>query len=210
MMVGISEPFEYTFLFVAPFLYWLVYAPLVGITYVLAEVFKISINGTAILFMVPNLFQPHKVHAWHALWLIPLCFVVFYFVFKFIILKWDLPTPGRKEQEVRFHTKQEYRNKYDKNNALNITTDIAPIDEYSLEERIVNGLGGAENIDSITNCASRLRISVKNEKLVADEGMFINELEALGVVKSGKSIQLIYGVKVQNIATRVKDVLDLD
>ena len=70
-MVGISEPIEYTFLFVAPALYWLVYAPLCGLCYVLAEVFKISINGTALFFMIPNLFQPQKVHAMAAIWLLP-------------------------------------------------------------------------------------------------------------------------------------------
>ncbi|MEG2330510.1 PTS transporter subunit EIIC, partial [Anaerorhabdus sp.] len=89
-LVGISEPIEYTFLFVAPALYWLVYAPLCGLCYVVAEITQISINGTALFFMIPNLFQPHKVHAMAALWLLPLTFIVYYFVFKYAIIKFNL------------------------------------------------------------------------------------------------------------------------
>lgn len=196
-MVGISEPFEYTFLFAAPGLYWLVYAPLCGLCYVLAEVFKISINGTALFFMIPNLFQPHKVHAIHALWLLPLTFVLFYVAFKFCITKWNLQTPGRGDSEVKLFSKKEYRE------SKGMTQD-------SLESRIIEALGGADNIESVTCCATRLRVIVKDDAQVASDSDFKNYLEALGVVRGTNSVQVIYGVRVQSITTKVKDLLKLD
>lgn len=196
-MVGISEPFEYTFLFVAPALYWLVYAPLCGLCYVAAEIFNISINGTALFFMIPNLFQPHKVHAMAALWLLPVTFIVYYFAFKFCILKWDLKTPGRGEAEIKLFSKQEYRESKDG-------------EEDSLEIRIVEALGGPDNIESVTCCATRLRVTLKDDSLTASDDDFKNYLEAMGVVRGKNSIQVIYGVKVQNITTKVKDILGLD
>ena len=86
-LVGISEPIEYTFLFASPVLYWLVYAPLCGLCYVLTELTKVSINGNALFFMIPNLFQPNKVHIFSLLYLLPLTFVVYYAAFKFMIVK---------------------------------------------------------------------------------------------------------------------------
>ncbi len=200
MMVGISEPFEYTFLFVAPALYWLVYAPLCGLCYVLAEITKISINGTALFFMIPNLFQPQKVHAMSALWLIPLMFVVYYFAFKFMIEKFNLQTPGRGSAKVHLFSKQEYRDK---------EGDSAG-DSNSLEYRIVEALGGADNIVSVTNCATRLRVKVKDESIVASDDNWKEYLQAMGVVRGDHSLQIIYGVQVQTITTKVKDILHID
>lgn len=205
-MVGISEPIEYTFLFVAPALYWLVYAPLCGLCYVLAEVFEISINGTALFFMIPNLFQPHKVHAIHALWLLPLTFVVYYFAFKFCIEKWDLPTPGRGEAEVKLMSKKEY-NAIKDGQADGASTGS---EEDSLEVRIIEALGGADNIETVTCCASRLRVTVKDDTLIASDDDFKNYLEAMGVVHAKNAVQVIYGVRVQGITTKVKDILHLD
>lgn len=205
-MVGISEPFEYTFLFVAPALYWLVYAPLAGLSYVLAEVFKISINGHALFFMIPNLFQPHKVHAIHLLWLLPLTFALYYFAFKFVILKFNLKTPGRGEGELKLFSKKEYRDLKDNEPAtVNPATD-----HLTLEEKIVYGLGGPDNIESVTNCATRLRVIVKDDSKVVSNEEFEGETGALGVVRAPNSIQIIYGVKVQTVTTKVKDILGLD
>ena len=199
-VVGISEPIEYTFLFVAPALYFLVYAPLAGLSYVVAELAQISINGHALLFMIPNIFQPHKVHAIHLLWLLPVTFFVYYLIFKAVILKFNLKTPGRGEKEelVKLISKKEYRESKD--------TSI----EDSLEVRIIEALGGKENIESISACATRLRITVKDESLVASDDAFKNHLEAMGVVHGKNSIQLIYGVRVGTILTKINDILKLD
>lgn len=205
-MVGISEPIEYTFLFVAPALYWLVYAPLCGLCYVLAELFKISINGTALFFMIPNLLQPQKVHAMHALWLLPLTFLVYYLAFKFCIIKFNLKTPGRDtEKEIKLMSKKEYN---EIKNAKGKSD--ANISEDALEVRIVEALGGADNIETVTCCASRLCVTVKDDALVASDENWKNYLEAIGVVRGKNSIQVIYGVRVVNITTAVKDYLHID
>ncbi|MEG1475192.1 MAG: PTS transporter subunit EIIC [Longicatena sp.] len=199
-LVGISEPIEYTFLFVAPALYWLVYAPLCGLCYVVAEITQISINGTALFFMIPNLFQPHKVHAIAALWLLPLTFIVYYFVFKYAITKFNLKTPGRGEDEnIKLMSKKEY-------NEIKNQDGVAD----SLEARIVEALGGSGNIETVTCCASRLRVTLKDDGLAASDEDWKNYLEAMGVVRGKNSLQIIYGVRVGNITTAVKDILHLD
>ncbi len=205
-MVGVSEPIEYTFLFVAPALYWLVYAPLCGLCYVLAEIFQISINGTALFFMIPNLFQPWKVHAMAAVWLLPLTFVIYYSVFRFMIEKFNLKTPGREDSEIRLMSKKEYNEIRQSGGAFR----DGEKEGESLEERIIEALGGADNILNVTCCATRLRVSLKDESLMAPDEAWREHLEARGVVHVKGSVQIIYGIQVQGITTKVKDLLNMD
>lgn len=199
-LVGISEPIEYTFLFVAPALYFLVYAPLAGLCYVLAEIAKISINGHALFFMIPNIFQPNKVHALSLLWILPLTFIIYFVIFKSIILKFNLKTPGRGdvEEDIKLISKKDYREAKE-------GTFIE-----SLELRIIEALGGETNIDTISSCATRLRVTVKDISMTATDEDWKKHLEAMGVVRGKNSLQIIYGVKVGNILTRIKDILKLD
>lgn len=207
-MVGISEPIEYTFLFVAPALYWLVYAPLCGLCYVAAEITNISINGTALFFMIPNLFQPQKVHAMSALWLLPVTFIVYYFAFKFAITKFNLKTPGRDDEgEIKLMSKKEYN---EIKNSGKDEANVSSAPEDALEVRIIEALGGADNIETVTCCASRLRVTVKDDSLIAPDTSWKNYLEAIGVVRGKNSVQVIYGVRVVNIIGKVKDYLHLD
>ncbi|TCL57299.1 PTS system IIB component (Glc family) /PTS system IIC component (Glc family) [Kineothrix alysoides] len=207
MMVGISEPIEYTFLFVAPVLYFAVYAPICGLTYVLTEITQVSINGNALLFMIPNLLQPQKVHAMSLLYLLPLTFAVYFFLFRFLIVKFNLKTPGREaaEQEIKFMSKKEYNEIKNTNKAVE---DKEPNDSKSLPERIVDAFGGAQNIVEVSCCATRLRVTVKDQESVADDKTWKNDLEALGVVKNNKYYQIIYGTHVTTLTTKVKDVLE--
>lgn len=202
MMVGISEPIEYTFLFVAPALFFGVYAPLCGLAYVIAELFQISINGNALFFMIPNLLQPQKVHALPLLFLLPATFAVYFFIFKTLILKFDLKTPGRTveaEEDIKLMSKKEYNaiKNGEKNSAR------------SLPNEIVDAFGGASNIVEVSNCATRLRVTVKDSNLVVDDAYWKNSLEALGVVRNGVYFQIIYGTRVTTLATKVKDVLEI-
>ncbi|HEY4536920.1 MAG TPA: PTS transporter subunit EIIC [Erysipelothrix sp.] len=201
-LVGISEPIEYTFLFLAPQLYFFIYAPLCGLAYVIAEVFKISIAGNALLFMIPNLFQPHKVHAMSLIFLLPLTFVVYYFVFKVAIEKLDLNTPGRKSSDAELMSKKEYQK-------IQAAREVEG-KELTLEEKIIEALGGYNNIISVTNCASRLRVEVKDADKVLDRAIWENELNASGLVQANNNFQIIYGVQVQSITTKVKDLLGID
>lgn len=198
-LVGVSEPIEYTFLFLAPQLYFFIYAPLSGLAYVIAEIFKISINGHALLFMIPNLFQPHKVHAMPLLFLLPLTFLVYYYVFKVAIVKLDLNTPGRKDDKAKLFSKEEYKQ----------SKESLPEGDTK-EHRIIEAFGGPDNITSVTSCATRLRVKVKDSSLVANREMWEEHLGAMGVVEAGNSYQIIYGVQVTGITTRIKDILGLD
>lgn len=209
-LVGISEPIEYTFLFVAPALYFLVYAPLAGLCYVVAEIAKISINGHALFFMIPNLFQPQKVHAMPLLILLPLTFLVYYFIFKFIIQRFDLKTPGRDllSKDIKLMSKKEYRSIKEKEETAQ--AGASQQDDATLEEHIIDALGGPDNIESITSCATRLRVTVKDASIVATDAQWKEALEAIGVVRNENALQIIYGVRVQNILTRIKDILNLD
>ncbi|SHJ54937.1 PTS transporter subunit EIIC [Paramaledivibacter caminithermalis] len=201
MFVGISEPIEYTFLFVNPLLYYLIHVPLAGLAYILTEVTKVSINGHALFFMIPNLFQPHKVHAMSLFILVPVYFAAYFFLFKWAILKFDIPTPGRSGNEkVKLYTKSDYKEK--QKNKKEHGNDLA--------YRIVENLGGANNIDSVSNCATRLRVTVKDASLVSENSIWVEELEAHGVVRNNKGFQIIYGPRVISIATAVKDVLNAD
>lgn len=198
MLVGISEPIEYTFLFVAPLLYWLVYAPLCGLCYVVTELFKISINGNALFFMIPNLFQPHKVHALPLIILLPLTFMLYYLIFNFFISKFNLKTPGRYDDtEIKLISKKEYQHIHSNSN-------------YDLAQLIVEAFGGADNIEFVTCCATRLRVIVKDSTLVVKDDCWQRNLKALGCVVKGNSYQIIYGVNVNSITTAIKDVLGLD
>lgn len=138
------------------------------------------------------------------LYLLPLTFVVYYFVFKFCILKFDLKTPGRggDDEEIKLMSKKEY------NAIKDAEANGSPAD--TLEVRIIEALGGADNIETVTCCASRLRVTVKDDALVAPDEAWKNFLEALGVVRGKNSIQVIYGVRVVNITTAVKDILHID
>jgi len=199
MFVGISEPIEYTFLFVSPMLYYLIHVPLSGLAYVLAEMTNVSINGHALFFMIPNLFQPHKVHALSLLLLVPAYFGAYFLAFKWAITKFNVMTPGRAadEENVQLFSKKDYKEK-------------KAGQAVSLYENIVENLGGKENIESLSNCATRLRVVVKNEDLVASDQSWMEHLEAKGVVRKDNAIQIIYGPKVINVATNVKEILDIN
>lgn len=202
MFVGITEPIEYTFLFVNPLLYYLIHVPLAGLAYILTEITKVSINGHAVFFMIPNLFQPHKVHALSLLALVPAYFAAYFFAFKWAILKFNILTPGRKDDagNVKLYSKSDYKEKQ-KNNKEN---------SDNLTSNIIENFGGRDNIDSVTNCATRLRVTVKDPSLVAEDSVWVERLEAQGVVRNNKGFQIIYGPRVMAIATKVKEELDIN
>lgn len=199
-VIGITEPLEYTFLFVQPFLFFAVHVPLNGLAYVITEMMGVSIHGNQLLFMVPNLLQPEKVHAWALLWIIPLYFVIYFYTFRFFILKFDSKTPGREdaeEGEIALYSKDDFKKKQKQNTA-------------GLPVEIIKALGGADNIENVSNCATRLRVSLYDETLTADDNFWKKELNAIGVVRMPKGIQVIYGANVITIASGIKEALGMD
>ena len=211
--IGITEPIEYTFLFVAPALFFLVYAPLTALGYVLCEATNVSIIGSCFRNLFPNLLQPQKVHAWPLLILIPVFFIVFYLIFKWAILKWDIKTPGRDgKEDFVLYTKQDYKNKKEMENKSedNVSKDEFVSKEFSadLPERILKALGGQENILNITNCATRLRVELKDVDKAASDDEWVQNLEAIGIVRRKQSLQIIYGTHVLEICSKIKEMIN--
>lgn len=211
VLIGVTEPIEYTFLFVQPLLYFCIHVPLSGLSYVLTEMLNVSIIGTAVRDMFPNLLQPDKVHAISLLFLIPAYFAAYYFSFRWAILKFNIKTPGREVSEsgIKLFSKKDYQ----------LQKELAATEEIVSKKKSVNtnqiigiieALGGKENISYITNCATRLRVEVMDVDKVESDKVWVDELDAKGVIRSGTSLQIIYGAHVITLASQVRDKLGMD
>ena len=183
---GVTEPFEFGFMFLAPGLY-VVYALLYGIFTMVTVALGFRAGFSFSAGAMDLLFSASLPAAAKTRLIIPLgiaAFIVFYFVFYFAITKFDLKTPGREDDDdVEAEKKVELAN-----------------DDYAQVAKIVlEGCGGKENITSIDNCITRLRLEVKDITLVNDK--VIKSAGVAGVMKPGKtSVQVIIGPKVQFVA----------
>ena len=193
-LVGITEPIEFTILFASPALYYLVHVPLSGLAFVLTELTQVSIQGFAAIFMIPNLLQPDKVHAMSLLILIPLFFLLYFVIFRWAIIKFDIPTPGRRDNTFRLAGKKEIKAHKQGNK------------DQVLAMEIVENMGGKTNILSVENCATRLRVTLADRDRMAEDALW-HELGAMGVVRNGNQFQIIFGPQVMSIATAVKQYL---
>lgn len=187
-LCGVTEPFEFAFMFLAPALY-VVYALLYGIfTVIVALVgfrggFSFSAGLTDLIFSAS---LPAAAKTWMILPLGLAAFVVFYLVFRFAIVKFDLKTPGREDDDAD-ETKVVLAN--------NDFTEVARI--------ILEGLGGKDNITSIDNCITRLRLEIKDYTQVDEKK--IKSAGVAGVIRPGKtSVQVIIGTQVQHVADEFK------
>ena len=182
---GVTEPFEFAFMFLAPGLY-LIYAALYGVFTIVTVAlgfragFSFSAGAMDLLFSAS---LPAAAKTWLIIPLGIAAFLVFYFVFLFAIKKFDIKTPGREDDDVEA----------DKNDQL------ASDDFTAIAKQILAGCGGKENIASIDNCVTRLRLEVKDMTQVDDKA--IKAAGVAGVIKPGKtSVQVIVGTKVQFVA----------
>ena len=187
-LCGVTEPFEFGFMFLAPGLY-VVYALLYGIFVTVTTLlgfragFCFSAGATDLLFSAS---LPAAQKTWMIIPLGIAAFIVFYVVFRFAITKFDLKTPGREDDEAD-ETKVVLAN--------NDFTEVARI--------VLEGLGGKENITSIDNCITRLRLEVKDNTLVNEK--VIKSAGVAGVIRPGKtSVQVIIGTQVQHVADEFK------
>ena len=185
---GVTEPFEFGFMFLAPGLY-LVYALLYGIFTVITTLvgfragFSFSAGATDLFFSAS---LPAAKNTWMIILLGIAAFIVFYVVFRFMIVKFDLKTPGREEDDVD-ETKVELANN----------------DYTAIAATILEGLGGKDNVVSIDNCITRLRLEVKDNTAVDEKK--IKSAGVAGVIRPGKtSVQVIIGTKVQFVADEFK------
>lgn len=200
VLTGITEPIEFTFLFVAPMLF-AIHTIFAGISFMLVHIFDVAIgmtfSGSIIDFILFGVLQGNARTNWVRAILIGLPFFpIYYFTFKTLILKFDFKTPGREEgkKDIKLYTKEDY-DKLKDNKSINIS------------ELIVKGLGGKENIVDVDSCATRLRTTVKDASLVDDS--ILKQSGASGVIKSGIGIQVIYGPKVTVIKSNLDDYLNL-
>ena len=189
---GVTEPFEFAFMFLA-FPLYVVYAALYGIFTTIAVAlgfragFCFSAGATDLIFSAS---LPAAANTWLILPLGAAAFIVFYFVFKFAITKWDLKTPGRED---------------DQEGELKI--DLANDDYTTMAQIILEGLGGKENVTSIDHCITRLRLEVK-DRLLVDEKK-IKSSGASGVIRPGKTaVQVVIGPKVQFVYEEFKKIAE--
>ncbi|QNH48254.1 alpha-glucoside-specific PTS transporter subunit IIBC [Bacillus sp. JNUCC-24] len=214
VFAGITEPLEFTFLFLAPYLF--VIHALLGATMVtIMNMFGVvGMMGSgfieiAALNWIPLSSNHGGTYLIQAM--IGLLFTAVYFViFRWMIVKFDIPLPGRKhEEETRLYTKQDYENAHKKGH----DQKEAPVYASEYEEKAVYflaGLGGKENIKDVTNCATRLRITVIDPSLVKDRDYFTKNKLAHGMAKSGQSIQIIVGLSVPQVRESFETKLSLD
>lgn len=189
---GVTEPFEFAFMFLA-FPLYVVYAALYGIFTTIAVAlgfragFVFSAGATDLIFSAS---LPAAANTWLILPLGAAAFIVFYFVFKFAITKWDLKTPGRED---------------DQEGELKI--ELANDDYTTMAQIILEGLGGKENVTSIDHCITRLRLEVK-DRLLVDEKK-IKSSGASGVIRPGKTaVQVVIGPKVQFVYEEFKKIAE--
>ena len=221
LLTGITEPIEFTFLFVAPVLYG-VHCVLAGLSFMLMDILNVFIgmtfSGGLIDFTLFGLLPAGAgvpTH-WLRLILVGIVYaVVYYFLFLFLIKKFNLKTPGRdeSEEEVKLYSKADYQEK--------AGIPQADINEKSGNKKagknneivekapaVLAALGGEENIVSVDACITRLRVEVKDKANVNKDQL--KSLGAAGVVEVGNGIQAIFGAKADAYKNEIKNILDID
>ena len=200
MATGITEPLEFSFLFVAPMLF-AVQVILAGAAYMIAHILNIAVGltfsgGLLDLFLF-GILQGNAKTSW--LRIIPvgiIYFLLYYGIFKFLILKFNLKTPGREDEdtETRLYTKADY-------NAAKETG----VKGAEVSALITAGLGGKANIEDVDCCATRLRCTIKDPEKVQEA--LLKQSGSRGVILKGKGIQVIYGPQVAVLKTNLEAFL---
>ena len=207
MATGITEPLEFSFLFVAPALF-AVQVVLAGSAYMIAHMLNIAVgltfSGGFLDFFLFGILQGNAKTSWMRV--IPvgiIYFFLYYFIFKFMIKKFDFKTPGREDDDVetKLYTKADVNARKEAQNGAVEAGSSDPVNEA-----ITRGLGGKKNISDVDCCATRLRCTVKDASLVNDG--ILKATGASGVVHKGLGVQVIYGPNVTVIKSNLEDYLE--
>lgn len=208
MLTGITEPLEFTFLFVAPVMY-VVHCVLAGLSYMLMHIFNVGVgmtfSGGLIDMTLFGVLQGNAKTHWIWIVIVGLVYaVIYYFLFYFMITKLNLKTPGREadDEETKLYTRQDVNARKESEHNNNPASD--GIDMVSA--LILKGLGGKKNISDIDCCATRLRITVVDSGKVTDS--LLKQSGASGVIRKGNGIQVIYGPQVSVVKSKFEDFLD--
>ena len=198
MLTGITEPIEFTFLFVAPLLY-IIHCIFAGLAYMLMHVFEVGVgmtfSGGLIDLSLFGILQGNAKTNWFWVVIIGVIyFIVYYLVFTLLIKKMNLKTPGREDEneETKLYTRSDVNAKNSGNSD-------------SLSALITEGLGGVDNISDVDCCATRLRITVNDENKVNEA--ILKSTNPAGIVRKGQGVQIIYGPKVTVIKSNLEDYL---
>ena len=208
MMTGITEPLEFSFLFVAPALF-AVQVVLAGAAYMIAHMLNIAVGltfsgGFLDLFLF-GILQGNEKTSW--LRIIPvgiIYFILYYVIFTFLIKKFNFKTPGREDDdtETKLYTKADVNARKEAGKA----GDAVSMSADPVSEAITAGLGGKKNISDVDCCATRLRITVHDAARVKDD--ILKSTGSRGIVKKGQGIQIIYGPQVTVIKSKLEDYLE--
>lgn len=207
MITGITEPLEFTFLFVAPLMY-AVHCVLAGLSYMLMHILNVGVgmtfSGGLIDMTLFGILQGNAKTHWIWIVVVGLIYaVVYYFVFYFMITKMNLKTPGREPDDVE--PKLYRRSDVNEVKAAKVkSTDKRASDVVSA--MILKGLGGKDNLSDVDCCATRLRVTVNDASKVMDD--MLKASGASGVIHKGNGIQVIYGPKVSVIKSDLEDFID--
>ena len=212
IITGITEPIEFTFLFVAPMMY-AIHCVLAGLSFMLMYIFRVGVgmtfSGGFIDLLLFGILQGEAKTNWLYIVLVGVFyFPIYFFLFRFLILKYNFKTPGREDEDagVKLYTRSDYDAKNDKGKSNEDKKETAePTKEDDVSSKIEIGLGGAGNIVSVDACITRLRVNVKDGSLVNKD--ILKSTGAVGVMQNGDAVQVIYGPKVSVIKSRFDEYL---
>ena len=203
-LTGITEPLEFTFIFVALPMY-AVHCVLAGLSFMLMHILNVGVgmtfSGGLIDLVLFGVMQGNAKTHW--MWVVvvgAVYFVLYYIIFRFMISKFDYKTPGRDDaEEVKLYTRADV-------NARNATSGSVPAGNDPVSAMIVEGLGGAANLADVDCCATRLRCTVNDATLVKQD--VLKASGASGVICKGNGVQVVYGPKVAVIKAKLEDYLE--
>ena len=210
-VAGVTEPIEFSFMFVAPALF-VIHSALSGLSMVALNILgsrAIGPNGF-IDFLLYNIPLGTEKTRWPIYLLVGVAFFfIYYFIFRFLIVKFNFKTVGREDedQETKLYSKKDYNEK-----KSSVPADgglVAPTSDDELSGKIAEGLGGAENIKTIDNCYTRLRLKLEKPGLV-NEGLLKNQTQAKGVISNGENVHVVYGLTVPQIREKLEKYLGRD
>ena len=204
-LTGITEPLEFTFIFVALPMY-AVHCVLAGLSFMLMHILNVGVgmtfSGGLIDLVLFGVMQGNAKTHW--VWVVvvgAVYFVLYYIIFRFMISKFDYKTPGRDDaEEVKLYTRA------DVNARSAASGSTAPAGDDPVSALIVEGLGGTDNLSDVDCCATRLRCTVKDAALVRQD--VLKASGASGVICKGNGIQVVYGPKVAVIKAKLEDYLE--
>ena len=204
-LTGITEPLEFTFIFVALPMY-AVHCVLAGLSFMLMHILNVGVgmtfSGGLIDLVLFGVMQGNAKTHW--MWVVvvgAVYFVLYYIIFRFMISKFDYKTPGRDDaEEVKLYTRA------DVNARSAASGSTAPAGDDPVSALIVEGLGGANNLSDVDCCATRLRCTVKDVALVKQD--VLKASGASGVICKGDGVQVVYGPKVAVIKAKLEDYLE--